>query len=90
MQDTLKFMKYVPIVFCSAKSGVNVRETIDLAIRIAQERSHFIKTSALMKLIESANTRHRPPSKNGKQLKIRYATQGTASSWSVVFLMAIF
>jgi len=55
-----------------------VKETIDLAIRITRERAHFIKTSTLMKLLESAHTRHRPPSKNGRQLKIRYATQGPA------------
>jgi predicted GTPase len=72
-------MSHVSLCACvrAWHTGFNVKETIDLAIRITREREHFIKTSALMKLLESAHTRHRPPSKNGKQLKIRYATQGT-------------
>lgn len=87
VQETLKFMKYVPIMFCSAKTGVNVKETIDLAIRITRERAHFIKTSTLMKLLESAHTRHRPPSKNGRQLKIRYATQAKVKVPSFTFFV---
>jgi len=87
VRDTLKFMKYVPIMFCSALTGKNVKETIDLAVRVFKERGHFINTSTLMKLVESANARHRPPSKNGKQLKIRYATQAKVRAPSFAFFV---
>lgn len=71
----LKFWDYIPIVFTSAKDGLNVNDILDYAVRIMEERNTKISTNKLFNLIQESLITHPPPSKGKKKLKIRFMTQ---------------
>lgn len=71
----LAFMDYYRSLYVSAKSGQRVDKILELA-RISYENScRRITTGALNDLIGDAIRTTEPPSKNGRRLKIYYATQ---------------
>lgn len=81
----LQFMKYVPIVFCSAKTGMAIDSLIDEAIRTYQQRRHRFKTRELIALAKRAALLHPPPRKGRRQCKIKHVTQAKASVPTFVF-----
>ena len=62
-------------------------ETVDTAIRCYKQRLRYIKTSELMKLIKRATTRHKPPSRNGRKLKLKFVTQARLSTPTFTFFI---
>ncbi|HDN79624.1 MAG TPA: ribosome biogenesis GTPase Der [Chloroflexi bacterium] len=83
----LRFLDYVPILFTSAKTGEGVDKIIPLALRVQEERLVRISTGKLNRIIQEAVSRHRPPSKGGKTLKIYYVTQASVSPPTFVFFV---
>mgnify|MGYP000529114392 CR=1 FL=1 len=75
VRDTLKFLSYVPVLFVSAKTGQRVHRVIPLAVQVREERLARIPTAEVNRLVRDAVARQSPPSKGGKRLKIRYASQ---------------
>lgn len=75
VRDTLKFLSYVPVLFISAKTGQRVNRVIPLAVQVHEERFARIPTAEVNRLVRDAVARQAPPSKGGKRLKIRYASQ---------------
>jgi GTP-binding protein len=74
IREQLGFLPYVPVMFISAKKGLRVTETIDLAIRVFEERSYRIKTRDLIDLVKRAQFQHNPAS-GPRHLKIKHVTQ---------------
>ena len=75
VQETLKFMPYVPILFISAKTGQRVSAVLPSALEVWEERYARIPTAEVNRIVRDAVTRQAPPSKGGKRLKIRFASQ---------------
>jgi GTP-binding protein len=73
--EGLKFIPYAPVVFAAAKTGYHVAPILDAALRIADERHKRVPTSKLNTVIHDALLRHSPPQRQGRQLRILYATQ---------------
>lgn len=71
----LAFMDYYRSVYVSAKSGQRVDKIMDLARASYENACRRITTGALNDLIGDAIRTTEPPSKNGRRLKIYYATQ---------------
>jgi GTPase len=71
----LKFLDYVPVVFISAKTGQRVANLLPVALSVAEARKYRMGTSELNNLIREVYDNVPPPSKNGRQLRIYYATQ---------------
>lgn len=71
----LAFMDYYRSVYVSAKSGQRVDKITDLARASYENACRRITTGALNDLIGDAIRTTEPPSKNGRRLKIYYATQ---------------
>jgi GTP-binding protein len=71
----LRFLDYVPVLFISAKTGQRVHQVLPAAIRAHEERSARVPTPELNRIVRDALARQAPPSKGGKRLKIRYASQ---------------
>jgi GTP-binding protein len=79
VRQALRFISYAPVVFVSALTGQRVAEAVDTALRVQEARCYRMSTAQLNRLVQDAVSRHSPPSKRGKRLKIYYATQvGTA------------
>ncbi len=74
----LKFLDYVPVIYISAKTGQRVGSVLPTAIEVAAARKHRLGTSELNTMIRTAYESVQAPSKNGRQLRIYYATQAEA------------
>jgi GTP-binding protein len=87
IRRALRFVAYAPLVFVSAMTGQRVRKAMDLALEVQRSRTARVPTGELNRLISEAVSKHSPPSKRGKRLKIYYATQvGTAPPGFVFFV----
>ncbi len=71
----MPFLNFAPIVFCSNKSGYNIRRTVDAIDRAAASASERIPTGMLNNVITKATKKTLSPMIRGKRLKIYYALQ---------------
>jgi GTP-binding protein len=71
----MPFMGYCPLVFASAKTGYNIRRTVEAIDHVAAQVSTTLPTGVLNRVLESAYAKVAPPAVKGKRLKIYYATQ---------------
>jgi GTP-binding protein len=72
---TMPFMGHCPVLFASAKSGYNIRQTVEAIDYVASQVMLEIPTGILNRTIQDAYERVNPPSRNGRRMKIYYATQ---------------
>ncbi len=72
---TMPFMGHCPVLFASAKSGYNIRRTIEAIDYVASQVTVDIPTGILNRTLQDAYERVGPPSVKGKRLKIYYAAQ---------------
>ena len=73
--ETMPFMGHCPVLFASAKTGYNIRQTIEAIDYVAGQVTVEIPTGILNRTIQDAFERVKPPSDNGRRMKIYYATQ---------------
>jgi GTP-binding protein len=66
---------YIPIVFASAESGYNIRNTVDAIDYVATQIRADLPTGVLNRTILAAHQKTPPAAVNGKRLKIYYSTQ---------------
>ena len=71
----MPFLSFAPVVFCSNKSGYNIRRTVDAIDRAAASASERIPTGMLNNTITKATKKTLSPMIKGKRLKIYYALQ---------------
>ncbi len=87
LRKTLPFMGFAPIVFVSAKSGYNIKRSIEAIDYIAAQTRTEITTGVLNRVIQKACDRYPPPIVKGRRLKVYYATQtGTEPIYIKVFV----
>ena len=87
LRETLPFMGFAPIVFVSAKSGYNIKRSIEAIDYIAAQTRTEITTGVLNRVIQKACDRYPPPIVKGRRLKVYYATQtGTEPIYIKVFV----
>jgi GTP-binding protein len=75
IRESLNFMKNVPLLFISAKTGQRVDRVLPLALQVQEERMVRLSTSVVNRILMNAQDRHAPASKTGRILKIYYGTQ---------------
>jgi len=71
----LPFMAYSPLVFASAKTGYNVRRTIEAIDLVAGQVRQQLPTGVLNRTIMDAWDKVHPPAFKGKPVRFYYATQ---------------
>jgi GTP-binding protein len=68
---------YAPVMFISALTKQRIFKLIDLSVQIEKERKKNIPTSELNERLLAEIQKSPPPStKTGKEVKIKYITQG--------------
>jgi len=75
LREMMPFMSYAPIVFCSAKSGYNIRRSVDAIDAVASSVKARMPTGILNRTLTEATRRTLAPMKNGRRLKVYYALQ---------------
>ena len=71
----MPFLAFAPIVFCSNKSGYNIRRTVDAIDKAAASASERLPTGMLNRVIETATKKTLAPMIRGKRLKVYYGLQ---------------
>ncbi len=75
LREALPFAGHIPILFTSAKSGFNIRKTIEAVGYVAAQINAQLTTGLLNRVIHEAVHKVQPPVVEGRRLKIYYATQ---------------
>ena len=75
LSETLPFLGFAPIVYFSAQSGYNIRNSIDVIDHVAAQVSTQLGTGLLNRVLRDAFERVQPPLHAGRRLKLYYATQ---------------
>jgi GTP-binding protein len=75
LRQIMPFMKYCPIIFISAKTGLNVRKSIDVIDNVAAQTRMTLPTGLLNRTLVEATRRVVAPVKTGKRLRVYYAVQ---------------
>jgi GTP-binding protein len=69
------FLKFVPFLFASAKTGQRVTKVLDVIMKVAAERQTRIPTSQINERLSQLLARRQPPQAAGREVKLNYATQ---------------
>ena len=75
LRQMMPFLNFAPVVFCSNKSGYNVRKTVEAIDRAAASASEKLPTGMLNRVITTATKKTLSPMIKGKRLKIYYGLQ---------------
>jgi len=71
----LKFVPFAPVLPVTAKTGLGVTNLLRTVVRCFDERGYRFTTSQLNRIVRNANLMHKPPSKDGRTLRVAFATQ---------------
>jgi GTP-binding protein len=72
---SLPFLNWVPVVFVSAQSGLNIKRCLETIDQVAAHVQMPLTTGVLNRAILDAYEKVQPPIVKGKRFKIYYATQ---------------
>lgn len=75
LMHELSFMSYFKTVYVSALTGKRLEKVFEAVEEVYENASRRVSTGVLNDVIAQAVVSNAPPSKNGKRLKIYYATQ---------------
>ena len=75
LRSMMPFLNFAPVVYCSNKSGYNIRRTIDAIDRAAASASERLPTGMLNRVFTVATKKTLSPMIKGKRLKVYYALQ---------------
>ncbi|MDH4348658.1 MAG: GTP-binding protein, partial [Gemmatimonadota bacterium] len=78
-QDTLiekaPFLRYVPFVYVSARSGQRVTRLPELILAVEEARERRITTAEVNRVLQALIARTAPPQAPGQEVKLLYASQ---------------
>ncbi len=86
-QQKAAMMKYIPLVFISAKTGQRATKVLEMASVIDAERKKRIPTAELNSFLQDTVTRRHPAAKRGKFIKFYYAVQADVTPPTFVFFV---
>lgn len=75
LRQMMPFANYCPVVFISAKDGLNVRKSIDVIDTVAAHMHTTLPTGMLNRTLLEAQQRVSAPRQFGKSLRLYYAVQ---------------
>ena len=75
LREALPHLAFAPVVFISAKTGYNIRKSIEAMDYVAAQVSMQIGTGTLNRVLHDAFKKVAPPTVGGRRLKFYYATQ---------------
>jgi GTP-binding protein len=80
-----KFLAHAPVLFTSAKTGQGVNKIMPQVMQVYQERLKRLTTATVNGVVQKAVASHNRPHRQGKQLKVYYATQAEVNPPTFVF-----
>ena len=83
LRAMMPFLDFAPVVFCSNKTGYNIRRTVEAIDRAAASASQKLPTGMLNNAISKAAKKAMAPMRGGRRLKLYYAVQLSASPQTI-------
>ncbi|HEY8165785.1 MAG TPA: ribosome biogenesis GTPase Der [Gemmatimonadaceae bacterium] len=74
-EEKAPYLRFVPFIFLSAKTGQRVGRVLDIVLQVDAERKKRISTSQVNSRLEELVARRQPPQSAGREVKLNYATQ---------------
>lgn len=87
LQEEWGFLQHAPIIQISAKTGQRVTKLFELIDKVANEYVREIDTGTLNEFLHQAVAHVSPPTRSGRQLKIKYVTQTGSRPPSFTFFV---
>ena len=75
IQETLKDLAYIPIMFISVLDKIRVFRLLDMALSVYEECRREVPTAELNQLLRAVIEKNHPPAYGTKWVKINYVTQ---------------
>jgi len=75
VEERVPFLKAVPFLYESAKTGLRVRKVLDLIVEVAAARDFRAPTSEVNRVLTELINRNQPPQKPGQEVKLFFASQ---------------
>ena len=75
LRQMMPFLNFAPVVFCSNKTGYNVRRTVEAIDRAAASAGERLPTGMLNRVLTTATKKTLAPMVKGKRLKVYYGLQ---------------
>jgi GTP-binding protein len=72
-------LRWAPVIFTSALTGLRVQKTLDRLITVADERARRIPTAEVNDVLQELADRQPPPHYRGRPVKMLYATQSSTN-----------
>jgi len=69
------YLRFVPFLFASARTGLRVAKVLDLIAEVDAERTKRVSTSQVNQALQQLVARRQPPQAAGREVKLNYATQ---------------
>lgn len=83
----LPFLRHVPLLFISARTGRRVQQVLPTALQVQEERLIRVPTGELNRLVREWLFQHAPPSLGGRRLKVFYVTQANVDPPTFIFFV---
>lgn len=74
-EEKAPYLRFVPFLFISAKTGQRVQRLMDVIMEVDRERQKRVGTSEVNTVLEELVARRQPPQGGGREVKMNYATQ---------------
>ncbi len=79
LRERAHYLRWVPIVTCSAKTGQRVRKVLETAIEVQAERTKRIRTSEVNEVLRALVERLQPPQGGRGDVRLLYGSQVAAA-----------
>lgn len=80
----LPMLSFAPVVFCSARTGFNCLELVDLALDLHRQSHCRVTTGELNRAMRAAFDIHRPKARGGRPPRLYFATQAEINPPTIV------
>jgi GTP-binding protein len=87
LRAEFRFVRHAPVVTVSALTGQGVRHVLPMALEVVGRRRTRVPTNELNRMLREAFLERPPPSFKGRRLVLRYATQASSETPTIVLFV---
>jgi GTP-binding protein len=73
--EGVPFLRAVPFLYVSARTGQRARKVLDTILQVAAERERRVSTAEVNRVLRDLVQRTQPPQEAGREVKLLYASQ---------------